>query len=730
MKLVKNLNNKMLIGCLIFAAILCFFSGSINSTRLSKTSNEAFLEKSAESTNLSMEAEKHKKHKKTKNKAKAQREKKTIEKVQKVEKAEKTEKTEKATQPPELPFPAPRVANVTWGNITYARLNNTFVKQSIAEFRAMHRVWDWKVMDKQLDDIYQDMNYQREIDHSEKGIRSFLQIFVNQFQSCDLNYDNILSMAEFTGCMRNDSYLATIVPPTPNFASFINYTFTNTTGFYPIIFNILDTHKQGYLNFHAYMTLRLMAFSWRKCSVSAPFIEEVNFECALEVSSGYRTLPRTTVRRLFNLGIELSNSESTRNLDFITYLLVATSTRVYGQINGKEDTDITRSEFNMALDSNILPMRYNQDIINNIYTLIEDSDKPNQGIDVLSFVFYDFFLRIFDSPVPGLPKRRPYYLNPQDFLNTVRHYLFPNATNMELMKIPQMNITVNSYQMYTYLNISNFHNEQDHFLRSFVETDEKIMYVNRNRFGGAKHSNDFRFLSKSNNKLKANTETRDNILNIIGGNSNLAYYAGNTTSTLFNMLDNDLDGFINFYDFGNFVQIAYLFTKFDKYQKGRICAGDLFEKFSQWADYPVVSYHLRERAKRFNLIPQDMYMDLSMTLLTLRIDDIIATVTRRVDKTTVFEYELKNVFAFINMRYVPDAFLNKCLRGTDGNNVPLYDWECAFVQGMIQTLRYYETSYAYLTTMNRNLTLANTVFYNTDSSLISKPPAAADAATA
>jgi hypothetical protein len=713
MKLVKNLNTKMLIGCLIIAAILCFFSNSVNSTRLSKTSNEAFLEKSSESTHLSnvMETEKHKKHKKGKGKAKVQREKKSV---------------EKAVQPPAIPFPAPAVANQTWGNITYLRLNNTFVKQNMAEFRAMHRVWDWKVMDKQLDDIYQDMNYQREIDHSEKGVRSFLQIFVNQFQNCDTNYDNILSMVEFSNCMKNDSYLATIVPPTANFASYINYTFTNNTGFYPIIFNILDTHKQGYLNFHAYMTLRLMAFSWRKCSVSAPFIEEVNFECALEVSSGYRTLPRTTVRRIFNLGIELSNSESTRNLDFITYLLVATSTRVYGQINGKEDTDITRSEFNMALDSNILPMRYNQDIINNIYTLIEDSDKPNQGIDVLSFVFYDFFLRIFDTPVPGIPKKRAYYLNPQDFLNTVNHYLFPFKTNSELMKIPQMNLTVNSYQMYTYLNISNFHNEQDHFLRSFVETDEKIMYVNKNRFGGAKHKDytNFRFLSKSNNKmLKANTDSqvKDNILNIIGGNSNLAYYAGNTTSTLFNMLDNDLDGFINFYDYGNFIQIAYLFTKFDVYQKGRIVAGDLFEKFSQYADYPVVSYHLRERAKRFNLIPQDLYMDLSMTLLTLRIDDIIATVTRRVDKTTVFEYELKNVFAFINFRYVPDAFLNKCLRGTDGNNVPLYDWECAFVQGMIQTLKYYETSYAYLTTVNRNLTLANTVFYNTDSSLTSRP---------
>jgi hypothetical protein len=565
-----------------------------------------------------METEKHKKHKKIKAKAKIQKE----------------TKVAKVAQPPAIPTLAK--ANMTWQNVTNASLNETFVKQSIADFRAMHRKWDWKVLDKQLDDIYQDMNFQREVDHSEKGVRSFLEIFVNNFQNCDTNFDNILNITEFSNCMKNDSYLASIVPPPPVFATYVNYTFNNNTGFYPIIFNILDTHRTNYLNFHAYMTLRLMAFSWRKCSVSAPFIEEVNFECALEISSGYRTLPRSTVRRIFGLGMELSNSESTRNLDFVTYLLVATSTRLYGQINGKEDTDITRSEFNLALDSNILPMRYNQDIINNIYTLIEDADKPNQGIDVLSFVFYDFFLRIFDTPISGQNKKRPYYLNNDDFLNTANHYLFPNKTTSELMKIPQMNITAGSYQMFTYLNISNFHNEADHFLRSFVETDEKIMYINKNRFGGANQKfNNFRFLAKSEDKI---AKSGDNILNIIGNNDNLAYYAGNTTKSLFSMLDNDLDGFINFYDYGNFIQIAYLFTKFDVYNKGRIVAGDLFEKFSQWADYPVVSYHLRERAKRFNLMPQDSYMDLSMTILTLRIDDIIATVTRRVDKTTVFEY--------------------------------------------------------------------------------------------
>jgi len=85
------------------------------------------------------------------------------------------------------------------------------------------------------------------------------------------------------------------------------------------------------------MTLRLMVFSWKHCSVQGPFIEESNFECAVEVASGYRTLSKSAARRLFKLGLELSNNEYLRNLDFITFLYVSLSMRLYGKINRKED---------------------------------------------------------------------------------------------------------------------------------------------------------------------------------------------------------------------------------------------------------------------------------------------------------------------------------------------------------------------------------------------------------
>lgn len=575
----------------------------------------------------------------------------------------------------------------------YSDLNNTFSKQDLNTFKISNRKWDFKLLDKQLEDIFHDMNFKEEKDNTEEGKKNFLNIFVSKFEACDKDNDNVLNLNEFTDCLKSDSYLSTIQTPNTAQASYANY--TTADGVAPILFGLFDSYKFNYTNLHDYMLLRLMAFSWSKCSVNAPFIDEVNFECAIEIAAGFKTLSRNTVRRLFSLGLELSNSETLRNMDFVTFVIVATTVRSYGKINGKEDSDITRNEFNLALDSNILPMRYNQEVVNNFFKLVEEYDRPNQGIDLISFVFYDFFLRIFDVQAPS----KKYYLSNIEFQTTFSNYLFPNRTNSLISKIPQNALSNNAYQMSSYLNLTTYNSEADHFLKSFMETESTVHFENKNKFF-AVNQGDVSTLSASNINLKFNANT--------------------TYTYLFNALDNDADGYLNFYDYGSFIQVAYLFTKFDNFKKGRIVAGELFERFSQYSDLPVASYHLRERAKRFNSIPQDLYFDVYSAVLVLKIDDIINTVVRRTDKTTIYEVELKNILNSVNLKFVPDSILNKCLRGTDANNTPLYDWECAFMQAVTKTLNYYETSYNYLTAKTQNITLTNTVFVNADPLLSSK----------
>ena len=144
------------------------------------------------------------------------------------------------------------------------------------------------------------------------------------------------------------------------------------------------------MTYYNYMQLRLLTFSWIKCSVGAPLIDEARFECAVEIASGWKTMPRNQARALFAKTLSYSDAGN-RLMDFVRYCDLTLSVRVYGKLNGKEDNLITRNEMNLGLDNNILPQRYNQQTIVYLFKLANDNSAGNSsGIDLISFCFYDF----------------------------------------------------------------------------------------------------------------------------------------------------------------------------------------------------------------------------------------------------------------------------------------------------------------------------------------------------
>jgi len=256
--------------------------------------------------------------------------------------------------------------------------------------------------------------------------------------------------------------------------------------------------------------------------------------------------------------------------------------------------------------------------------------------------------------------------------------------------------------MYTYMNISNFQDEQD-FLLKFAEK---------------KSSNLKKSKLRTRTRALENKEAGQPYFNLA---SNTSFFLNFTSSRIFELLDVNSDGSIDWYDFGNFFQISYLFAKFDPFQKGKLVAGDLYEKYGVWSDYPRVSAVLRQRASRFNLLNQDAYLDLFTTLVILKIDDIIGLYTRRTEKSSLYEVELKRIFAKCNLRNINEGVLNRCLRGLDSMNVPKYDWECAFIASVQENINYLESASSFNTAQANNLTLWNTVFYNVDPALVPAP---------
>lgn len=321
MKLISNNFYNNWKGKLFLIVLGLSLLSFISSIKVSENENTLVAEEISVNADANFEVEADKKHKK---------------KLRK--------KTRTTTQTQTKTNTASQVsANDSLKNSTYQALNITFIKQDMAEFKNIHKKWDYKLIDKQLEDIFATMIHKENFKTTFSD-RAYMEIFLNSFYNCDKNFDNVLDINEFKTCMNNDTYLSVITPPAAVFAAFSNY--TNPDFFYQKIFQVLDVFGSGALNFHAYMELRLMIFSWKKCSVVAPFIEETSWECAIEIVSGYKTSSRTILRNTFYMCLELANSNKIRNIDFISYLMFASSARLYGRINGKLDHDVTSKFLN------------------------------------------------------------------------------------------------------------------------------------------------------------------------------------------------------------------------------------------------------------------------------------------------------------------------------------------------------------------------------------------------
>jgi len=117
---------------------------------------------------------------------------------------------------------------------------------------------------------------------------------------------------------------------------------------------------------------------------------------------------------------------------------------------------------------------------------------------------------------------------------------------------------------------------------------------------------------------------------------------------------------------------------------------------------------------RLEAINQDLHLNVFQLLVLFRIDDVTAFYYRVSDHSTLYEVDLKNVLLKCGLRFMPDSHLNKCLRGSDVNNIPRYDWECAIINGMTLMSQFYESASMYLSTKRHKLELLNTVFNNVD----------------
>lgn len=544
--------------------------------------------------------------------------------------------------------PVPNNTNISLGNVFNTFINNSMTNVDLKTFKQTNQNSKFHLMfDKQLEEIFHIFRTNKMSGVAD--FRTAYNLFIVNFNKCDKDKDLLINAKEFNDCMKNDPYLSLIQAPDKLYTTNPDYVL-NPTAFASNLFLFADTYDKSGLNFYDYVILRLITFAWRKCSVNAPFIDETSFECAIDIISGSRSLHSNALRRLYNLALELGNSKSqpVRNIDFVMFYNFASTIRLFGKINAKEDLDATKNEFELALDTNVLPTRYSQAIIDDLFKLVSSSASSKNGIDLFSFCFYDHFLKMFYQ---GFQSEKRWKLSLNEFTQLTNFYLFPGYIINYMKHVPQNNYTAESYNLRAHIHPS-FLNEEDN-LAKFLEVKSSV----------------------SNNRY-----------NVTNYNQNLVL------KRIFTILDSKEEGFLTFYDFANFIQVFYLYNVLDERHADRVLVGNVHRGFTEKTDYPVYSENFRERAKRFAMLDQDIYIDPFYTLSIMRLDDFVQQYVRKSDPTTVKEIELGFVFEKLNLKNFPSQYLVKCNRGKDEDGIPKIDWECAVIKAVAKTLKFLEHS--------------------------------------
>lgn len=626
--------------------------------------------------------------------------------------------------------------NISLRNQMEAQMNDTkFLAQDENQFFHSHNSFlANKLLDKEILEIFNFFRTKKFV-ASRYDMRSSIELFLNDFERCSPNKTYVMDLNQFQRCMSSDPSLHRIIAPPGAYANYRNYSDpkdTNKTAFKALLFKTLDKMNENYLNFYDYLMLRLYVFSWAKCSVNGPYLDESSFECAVDIVINWRSLDRQTARNIYYFAIKMApNAEKTRHIDFISFINLATSIRLYGMINKKGDSDATKAEFNNALDNNLLPIRYNQKVIDDFFKLVCDEDNPNQGIDVLTFWFFDSLLRVFFGESKS---EKRWQADFNQFSAALDSGFFPSHLQKYIQLIPQYTLKNSSYMMEAYDNVKFFKTEEDFLMMpKFLQKSEKEKEKKSTTTATTANNNNLKNLIQNTNNKNLNSKTNTNFLTKAKTlykfssalqnklKSGAAEYNKNQTySRLFKVLDSDEDGFIDFYDFGMFIQITTLFADADAHNRGKVLAGVLHEKLSESSGLPTLNSKFRDRAKRFGLINQDVNFDVYNALVLMKMEEIAFHYARKEDPSLVFEIDLKQIFARIGLVNVPDGHIKGCLRGDldEGYKQKKFDWECAIVIGLKETLDFIEQANDLRKIKKENIPVGMTTFKNVDPVLL------------
>lgn len=487
-------------------------------------------------------------------------------------------------------------------------------KLRIAEFMEIFRYSYYKLTGGEAEQIFYfaDKNKDDQIDQHEWD--DFRNLYILPFEACAGPNKYTMDDKAFTKCYNND--------PRTKVIEFRRRYAKN--GPKKIIDNI-EHLGSSTINFHDYLFFRRAVYGWSECHSSSKYIAKTSFRCSLLSLIPQKYNLRIEYDKYYDAGLRIASDRNLINLDFVAYIRIAYYAYyfiIFGQ--PLKTPFLDKGQFIRAIHEDRLPVNWDQNEVNLIYSLTNDDNS----MDFPTFAFFFHYKRLFNK----YSIKRPLMLYQDELLRLLRDETAPKEV---LFAIDNSftNFNQSQYQEASLVLQRRRLNEKPFF--SFVEQDASVR-TNATEIESTTYSN---YLN-----ITENVENRKIFFNIMLGLyktvwNKESYYRAFIISNLY----------VSLRDLGVKHNVGVLLT-------------NLQEQYD--VVVPSINQLIRKNYIFYKSLPPDVDLDI-LSFLTLENFTYKIQNHRFSAASTIEETLLKTCMKDVGMKNIPDTVIDLAKVGYD-----------------------------------------------------------------